>query len=279
MNLLSQLGVDQVLLVPIAEIDPNPAQPRRRFDPRGIRELADSIQQNGLLCPISLRRVGERYQLIAGERRLMAFQLLGEQQVPALLEQADDRRSAVLALVENLQRRDLTFLEEASAISALIEAEGLTQRETAARLGVAQSTVANKLRLLRLPRTLIERLVEVGCTERHARALLPLAEDPARLERAVSRILSRRLNVAQSEALVEQLLAERPKKGARLLIIRDLRLFTSTINRAVEVMKQAGINAEARKIEDEATITYTIVIPKIPTRLPALVREKNAAAV
>ncbi|MEG1773448.1 MAG: ParB/RepB/Spo0J family partition protein, partial [Oscillospiraceae bacterium] len=102
-----------------------------------------SIQQNGLLCPISLRRVGERYQLIAGERRLMAFQLLGEQQVPALLEQADDRRSAVLALVENLQRRDLTFLEEASAISALIEAEGLTQRETAARLGVAQSTVAN----------------------------------------------------------------------------------------------------------------------------------------
>ena len=179
MGLLPMLGIKsaRIKMVPLALIDPNPAQPRRTFEKVALEELAASIKENGLLSPVSVRKVGERFQLIAGERRLMAFRLLGEEVIPALIEEADDRRSAALAIVENMQRRDLTFFEEAQAIETLIKTQGLTQQQAAQRLGLSQSAVANKLRLLKLPRTQINRLVMAGLTERHARALLPLCED------------------------------------------------------------------------------------------------------
>lgn len=265
MALFPHARAGRVLRVPVGDIDPNPAQPRRVFDPAGIRELADSIAQNGLLCPISVRQVGKRYQLIAGERRLMAFRLLEEPAIPALLEQADDLRAGALALVENLQRRDLNFFEQAAAIANLIQSGGLTQRQAAERLGMSQPAVANKLRLLRLPVALLDAFAAASLTERHARALLPLSDDP-RLTKAAERVLRERLTVTQTERLVDSLLADRPKTGSRLLILKDLRLFTSTISRAVEVMKEAGIQAETIKSEDDSVITYTIVIPKTAAR-------------
>lgn len=276
MELLRPKG-KRVTPLPVDQIEPNPAQPRRQFDPEAITRLAESIAENGLLSPISVRRVESgKFQLIAGERRLMAFRLLGEEKIPALIEEADDRRSAVLALVENLQRQELSFLEEACAIAALIEAEALTQREAAARLGLSQSAVANKLRLLKLPPEVLGQLAQEGFSERHARALLPLCDRPELLEKAVRRMIAAKLTVAQTERLTARLLEQPASRGARLLILKDLRLFTGAINRAIETMQQAGIHADAKKTEDETAITYTIVIPKAAQSRPTLRRDQAA---
>lgn len=255
-------------LLPVAQIDSNPAQPRRMFEPRGIEQLAESIRENGLLCPISVRQVAGRYELVAGERRLMAFRLLERSYIPAIIEQMDDLHSASLALVENLQRSDLTFWEEALALRRLMQQEQLTQQQVAQRLGISQPTVANKLRLLRLPAEAVEALLTAGLTERHARALLPLCDDPSRLQKVVRQLVEQRPNVRQTERLVERSLqaaadrAQPPVTGAKRLIVRDLRLFTTSIGRAVELMQQAGIDATSQKREDAEAITYTIVIPK-----------------
>lgn len=252
----------RVRLIPIDSIDPNPAQPRQVFDQKALEELALSIKENGLISPIVVRKTGERFQLIAGERRLIAFKMLGESSIPALLEEADDRRSATLAIVENMQRRDLTFFEEAQAIALLIKTQELTQQQAAVRLGLSQSSVANKLRLLRLPKPQVDRLIAAGMTERHARALLPLCGD-ARLEAVVSKMLQTQATVKQTEKMVEDVQKRQAQKqGGRILILKDLRLFTSTIGHAIEVMKQAGINAKTEKTEDAEHIVYTIVIPK-----------------
>lgn len=252
----------RVRLIPVDSIDPNPAQPRQVFDRKALEELALSIKENGLISPIVVRKMGDRFQLIAGERRLMAFKLLGESSIPALLETADDRRSATLAIVENMQRRDLTFFEEAQAIALLIRTQELTQQQAAERLGLSQSAVANKLRLLRLPKPQIDRLIAAGMTERHARALLPLCGD-AQLEAVVFRMIQTQATVKQTEKMVEDVQKHQaPKQGGRILILKDLRLFTSTIGHAIEVMKQAGIDAKTQKTEDAEHIVYTIVIPK-----------------
>lgn len=252
----------RVRLIPLDAIDSNPAQPRQNFEQKALEELALSIKENGLISPILLRKSGERFELIAGERRLMAFKMLGETSIPALIEEADDRRSATLAIIENMQRQDLTFFEEAQAIALLIKTQELTQQQAAERLGLSQSAIANKLRLLRLPKHQVDRLIEAGMTERHARALLPLCTDP-RLERVVSRLIKERPTVVQTEKLIEGLQKQpKSKQGGRILILKDLRLFTSTIGHAVEVMKQAGIEAKTQMNEDEENIVYTIIIPK-----------------
>lgn len=260
----------------VDRIDPNPAQPRRSFSRESLEELAESIRVNGLLVPVSVRRVGDRYQLIAGERRLMAFRLLGESQIPAIVEQADDRRSASLAIVENMQRQQLNFYEEARAIATLIEANGLTQKQAAEQLGLSQSAVANKLRLLRLPEPAALLLVEAGATERHARALLAL-EGKALLQ-AVHQVTERHLNVAQTERLAAELLQNKPaRRGGRLVVLKDFRLFTNSIDRAVGLLRQAGVSARAEKSEDGETITYTITIPKQEVQKPRSTRDQAPA--
>lgn len=268
---------NRVVMLPLEEIRPNPSQPRRIFDETSLMGLAASIEENGLLCPVCVRRVGDGYELIAGERRTMAFRMLGRRTIPAIVERADDGRSAALALIENLQRCGLDFLEEALAMRALLENGGYTQKELAMRLGISQPALANKLRLLHLPRASLERLAQAGCTERHARALLPLAEDE-RLPQAVGRVIDGGLTVSKTEKLVQKLLDAKPGRGGRLLILKDLRLFTSTISRAVDVMKEAGIDASSTKTEDDQTITYTIVIPKNAARRPRLAPNPNRTA-
>lgn len=264
MGFLPLLGnsFTRVRLVPLDSIDANPAQPRQIFEQKALEELATSIKENGLISPILVRKIGDRFQLIAGERRLKAFKMLGETSIPALLEEADDRRSAALAIIENMQRQDLTFFEEAQAIALLIKTQDITQQQAADRLGLSQSAIANKLRLLRLPKRQVDRLIMAGLTERHARALLPLCGDE-RLENVVTRLVKERPTVTQTEKLVESVQKQqKSKQGGRILILKDLRLFTSTIRHAVEVMKQAGVEAKTEQTEDEKNIIYTIVISK-----------------
>ena len=246
-------------------IVPNPRQPRQTFDEQGLAALADSIRQHGLVQPVVVQKAGPgRYELIAGERRLRAARIAGLREVPCLVAQVGEEDSALLALMENLQRRDLDCWEEAQAIARLISRYGLSQEEAARRLGRAQPTVANKLRLLRLPEDVRALLRENGLTERHARALLRL-QDPEVQRRAAGDMVRRGMNVAQAEAYVEKLLQSAqvtPPRGRSTYIIKDVRLFLNSVDRGLHLMRQAGVDAGWDRQDTDREILLTIRIPK-----------------
>lgn len=253
----------KLVLLDADHIRANPAQPRREFEASRLEELAESIRQNGLLQPITVRKTQDGvYELIAGERRLRACRLAGLRQIPCILMGVDARQSAILAMLENLQRHDLGVFEEAEGLRRLVEEWGVTQEEAAARLGKSQSSVANKLRLLRLNEAERKAITEGGLTERHARALLRLAEGENRME-ALKMILARGLNVAQTETYISQLLESREAaKPKRTVLVRDVRIFLNTIRHAVDLMKQNGITAQTLQRESEEYVEYTVRIPK-----------------
>ena len=279
LNVQETDAADRVHHIPIHHILPNSAQPRKSFDDESILKLAESILRYGILQPLTVRRLEEiprddgsfgrreiyLYELIAGERRLRAAKMAGLREVPCLLYEADDDRSAELALVENLQREDLSLFELANAIAMLIERHHLTQEEAANLLGISQSAVANKLRLLRL--TAIERkiILEQGMGERHARALLKLTDVDQRL--AILRVAAKRsLNVAQIEALVDQQLcppapSERETKRPRTML-KDIRVVFNTLDRAVDMIERAGIVVTKEKRESEDSVEFIIRIGK-----------------
>lgn len=251
----------RVLFLPIEAIIPNPEQPRRHFDQEQLEELAASIQEMGILQPLSVRRRDGQWELVAGERRLRAAKLAGLTQVPCLSIAVDDRASSLLALVENLQRRDLDFWEEALALRRLIDEWQLSQEECAKRIGKSQSAVANKLRLLKLPQPVLELFREHGCSERHARALLPL-EDPELQQKVALQVVKLGLTVAQTEALVDKLLSAAPKRKKPTFIIKDVRLFLNTLTRGLDLMRSAGVDARCQREESDGEICLTIRIPK-----------------
>lgn len=254
----------RVQYIPLGRIRPNPQQPRRSFDEEGLAELAASIRSCGILQPLTVRRAGEGYELVAGERRLRAARIAGLREVPCLVAQVGEEDSALLALMENLQRRDLDCWEEAQAIARLISRYGLSQEEAARRLGRAQPTVANKLRLLRLPEDVRALLRENGLTERHARALLRL-QDPEVQRRAAGDMVRRGMNVAQAEAYVEKLLQSdqvTPPRGRSTYIIKDVRLFLNSVDRGLHLMRQAGVDAGWNRQDTAREILLTIRIPK-----------------
>lgn len=254
----------RVQYIPLGRIRPNPQQPRRSFDEEGLAELAASIRSCGILQPLTVRRAGEGYELVAGERRLRAARIAGLREVPCLVAQVGEEDSALLALMENLQRRDLDCWEEAQAIARLISRYGLSQEEAARRLGRAQPTVANKLRLLRLPEDVRALLRENGLTERHARALLRL-QDPEVQRRAAGDMVRRGMNVAQAEAYVEKLLQSAqvtPPRGRSTYIIKDVRLFLNSVDRGLHLMRQAGVDAGWDRQDTDREILLTIRIPK-----------------
>lgn len=254
----------RILRLPAAEIRPNPRQPRQVFEEAGLRELAASIRRHGILQPLSVRRVPDGWELIAGERRLRAARLAGLETVPCIEAAVDNRESALLALVENLQRRDLHYFEEAAAIADYLKQSGVTQEEAAAQLGRSPSAVANKLRLLRLSPACREVLLSHGLTERHARCLLRLEDEGERLN-AVRHIASRHLNVAQAEQYIERRLADlqaTPPAGRRTFIIKDVRLFLNSVDRGLRLIRDAGIDAACGREETEDDILLTIRIPK-----------------
>ena len=258
----------KVNFLPIADIVPNPSQPRTRFSRESLDELAESIREHGILQPLSVRRVpGGGYELISGERRLRAAKIAGLTHVPCILVRAGDLESSLLALVENLQRRDLDFVEEATALQKLIFTYHLSQEEAARRVGKSQSAVANKLRLLKLDKGLLDRLLAEGLTERHGRALLRLPAE--RREAALETIAAEGLTVARTERYIDQLLAPeetgppaKPKKP--LIYIKDIRLFLNTLDRSLGLMNQAGVGASCGRQETDEEIVLTITIPKTP---------------
>ncbi len=255
--------VNRVVEIEISSILPNPHQPRTEFDFADIRSLADSILQNGILQPLSVRRSDDHYELIAGERRLRAAKLAGLHTVPCIILDISARNSAIMALVENIQRQDLSFFDEASAIERLISYYGMTQEDAAARLGKAQSTIANKLRLLRLTPEEREIIMRYGLTERHARALLRLASPEERLA-ILEKVVKQNLNVEKTEAAVEAALGkarERASYQKRSKVFQNVRIFVNTITKAVETMQAAGIPADAQKIQRESYIEYRVRIP------------------
>lgn len=267
MGVLTQKGktVNKVILIDVELIRPNPAQPRTIFKQSEIESLAASIVQNGLLQPLTVRKCSGYYELISGERRLRAIKYALMKEAPCIVVDTTDQQSAVLALLENIQREDLNYFEEALALKNLMVEWGISQQELGARLGYAQPTIANKLRLLRFDELTQKLILGHELSERQARALLKL-DDPELLQIAVEHIAQERLNVAQTEEYIASLLGktpatkEKPRKKVHP-IVKDVRLFLNTINHAVSVMKQSGIKASTEKIEQEDCITYVVKIP------------------
>ena len=251
----------RVQYLPIGSITPNPGQPRKTFSPEGLRELADSIAAHGILQPLSVRRAETGYELVSGERRLRAAGLAGLEEVPCLIITADETRSSLLALIENVQRRDLDFWEEAQAIQALLSASGLSQEALARQLGKSQSALANKLRLLKLSPQVLELLRSSGLTERHARALLKLC-DPADQLRAARQAVEQDLTVARTEAYVESLLHPAPQRSKPTFLLKDVRFFLNTVTRALSLMQSAGVQANCTRQDTDSEILLTIHIPR-----------------
>lgn len=251
----------KVVSLPIHSIFPNPAQPRKFFDTVSLEELTESIEEFGVLQPISVRKVRGGYELVAGERRFRAAENAGLDTIPAIVLNVDEKKSALLALLENLQREDLSFFEVAESYQNLIKNQGMTQEEIAKKLGKSQSNIANKLRLLRLyPRT--RRLIsEYSLSERHARALLHLTNEESQLA-AVRTINEKKLSVADSEELIRKMLKTSPAPSQKLKFksFQDIRIFTNTIKKALDLIRDGGANADMETNSFDWGIEYIIKV-------------------
>ena len=256
-KLKTYMETGRVVFLPARSIRPNPAQPRKIFREEPLQELAESIHRHGILQPLSVRRVGIHYELIAGERRLRAAQLAGLTEIPCIVMNMDDKESGLTALVENLQRQDLDFIEEARGISFLMEQWSMSQEQVAKLIGKSQSAVANKLRILRHSGPVLEALRQENLTERHARALLKLQSEPEKLTTiaAISRV---GMGVAQTERYIEELLAGKEKKQPRA----NVGAFLNNLNQSLARIQRSGIPAVSERRETDSQIVLTITIPK-----------------
>ncbi len=252
--------------LPIHLVMPNPNQPRKIFDHDALKELSESIRQYGVLQPVTVRKKRDgTYELVAGERRLRAASLSGLLKIPAIVIEMEDEDSAVVALVENIQRQNLSFMEEAYAYRQLLDKCNFTQEELAKKLGKTQSAIANKIRLLKLPQSIREIVKDNNLSERHARALLRLDSEEKQVY-ASRRIVDFSLSVKQAEDLVDRIIKEgidekpidKIKKS-----IADVRVFFKTITKAIALMNEKGIEATAKKDETDTYYEYVIRINKI----------------
>lgn len=259
----------EILSIPVNDIRPNPHQPRKTFNWDDLEELAQSIYQNGLLQPVTVREVcSGKYELIAGERRLKASKMAGLAEIPAIVVSVSEEKSAIYAVIENLQRKDLHFFEEAQAIEQLNRQFGMNRDRIAKKLGKSPSAVSNKLRLLRLPENIRGRIISNGLTERHARAILRLTEYNLMSE-VVDAVIENSMNVSETELLVSKLLeentpqpAEKKKKPKNIKIFRDVQLFINTLDHAVMTMRKNGIDANSFHKETESYTEYIVRINK-----------------
>ena len=259
----------QVLHIPLSKIVPNPYQPRKEFESEALSELADSIRQYGVLQPLLVAPgKGDTYILIAGERRLRASIMAGMGTVPVIVSEYTTQQIAEIALIENLQRKDLHYLEEAEGYEKLVNTFHLTQESMAIRVGKKQSTIANKLRLLRLPASVRKKLHDSDLTERHARVLLKLENED--LQKAVlQKVLKGHLNVRQTEALVEKTLKEAGKlnqKKPRFVIVNDVRIYLNSIKEIMETVKTSGIPSSMEQEMDGDDVVVTLRIKNVKKR-------------
>jgi ParB family chromosome partitioning protein len=256
--------------LPLNAIKPNPYQPRRQFSEEELSELADSIRQYGVLQPVVVRPGPRGLELVAGERRLRACKMLGLQTIPAVVKELSDQDLAVLALVENLQREDLNFLEEAQGYQRLLEEFGLTQEELAKRIGKSQSTIANKIRLLKLSPRVQAVISREIITERHARALLKLPGEEQQLS-TLEKIVEKGLTVQETEDYIARILqgmekGEHPQRRKVVRIYKDMRIFFNTIQQAVQELQRVGFAARVEKVEKDEYYEVTVLIPKKPAQ-------------
>ena len=256
-KLKTYMETGRVVFLPARAILPNPAQPRKIFQEAALEELAESIRQHGILQPLSVRRVGLTYELIVGERRLRAAKMAGLTEIPCIIMNMDDIESGITALVENLQRQDLDFVEEARAISLLLEQCAMSQDQIAKMLGKSQSAVANKLRILKHSEPVLVQLREKGLTERHARALLKLPTEQEKLM-AISSIARQNMGVAQAERYIEQLLTPKQPKQPKA----NVGAFLNSLNQSLAKIQLSGIPAVSERRETDSQIVLTITIPK-----------------
>lgn len=271
-QLLNKNHLGRILSVPINRIKPNRYQPRSEFNDLEIMELAQSIQVYGVIQPIILRSSGSFYEIIAGERRYRACKILGLKEIPAIIQEMDDEKAASIALIENLQRKDLNYFEEAMAYYILLNQFNMTQEDLAARIGKSQSAIANKLRLLKLPEEVRVRISVDRISERHARALLKLDTSSEQLF-ALREIYEKELNVRQTEELIESLLSNALPHESKTkdnnsnkhmsIIIRDARIFLNTIKETVNRAKKTGIEMLLNETDNEDCYELQIRIPKI----------------
>jgi ParB family chromosome partitioning protein len=260
---------NRINIIPTNQIIPNPYQPRKHFNKVGLIELSESIKEHGVLQPIMVRKMSMgKYELVAGERRLRACALAETKEIPAIIVNIDDNDSAVFALIENLQREDLNFMEEAEGYYHLINEHGLTQEELAAKIGKTQSTIANKLRILKLSPMIKKIIKDNELTERHARALLKLPDEQLRLK-ALKIVCEKGYNVKRTEELIRDIInsisgenIEEILEKKNIKIFRDIRIFVNTLKQTVEMMKKSGVDAQTSQFDKGDYIEYVIKIPK-----------------
>lgn len=263
---MNALWEKKLLMLKPEEIKPSKNQPRKLFDDYELKLLAESIQSSGIIQPLAVRKcIDGKYEIIAGERRFIAAKMVGLRRIPCVLHKVDDKTSAIYAIMENLQRQDLSFFEEAEAINRLITVFGMSQLEIAPRLGIAQSTLSNKLRLLRLNNEHRSRILTARLTERHARALLRL--EGADRENALNYIIANALNIKESEEYIDSIINPKkeepaPEKPIRKYAISDVRIFYNSLSKLVDTLQSAGLNAKTRKFENDKYIEYKVRISK-----------------
>ena len=259
-----------IVYVSIENVRPNPYQPRKKFDKAALDELCESIKQYGVIQPINIRCIANNhYELVAGERRLRAATMAGLLEIPAIIIEVTDNDSAIMALIENLQREDLTYLEEAEGYNNLLSEHNLTQEELAIKIGKSQSTIANKIRLLKLSPLIKKILADNSLTERHARALLKLHDEQLQLK-VLKLVCERGLNVKKTEDLVDKAIekytrAKTEKENRKKQLtraVKDIRIFVNTIKQAIDLMKKSGVNAKAAQFDRGKYIEFVVRIPK-----------------
>ena len=256
----------RVMEIPIENIVPNPYQPRKVFSQSALEELSKSIKTYGILQPITVRVKDDKYELIAGERRLRAAKLANLQTVPAIINNMSDESSAVLALLENLQREDLNFIEEAMGYENLIKEHAFTQQQLAEKLGKNQSTIANKLRILRLPNEIKINLVEKDLTERHARSLLKLPNEELMRE-ILDKVIKNELTVKKTEKLIKDMLedlqdTQEPEKKQNIKSAMAIRIYLNTMKQAFDAIIGTGIEAKYNEVDKGDYMEVVVKIPK-----------------
>jgi ParB family chromosome partitioning protein len=247
--------------IDIEDISANENQPRTHFEKEKIQELAESIQQNGLLQPIVVRPFNGQYQIIVGERRYRACKLAGLNEIPCIVQKLDEKQTATAAIVENIQRENLSPIEEALAYQQLLDSQNLTQQQLAQKVGKKQSTIANKLRLLQLPITVQESVKKKEITERHARALLKLSSTSEQ-NNMLREILSKGLTVDQTEQRVKTKVSPKKAKVKNKKISQNLKIALNTLDQAIKMIQQSGVSLSIETKDDEDTVTYTIKMKK-----------------
>lgn len=267
-----------IIMIPNDIIYPNPNQPRKNFDYNELEGLAASIRHSGIIQPLVVRKIDDdKYELISGERRLRAARMVGLLAVPCIIMSVNNDESALFSIIENIQRENLNFFEEAQSIEKLFSVYNMSQNEIARKLGKSQSFLSNKLRLLRLNEKIRNKVINAGLTERHARALLKLDTDEKRMK-ALEYIIEKNLNVSETDSYIESIISPSVKKPQpKFKKLKDIKIFINTINHAVDTMRRAGINANSSEHETSEYYEYVVRIPKTASSPVSFVKYSDDA--